>query len=197
METSRRRAPALVLCLLLRNVFGQFAEHEARTVDGAVNHSAILPCSLSIPSNQRGNQLHILWFKNFTERLWDCMVRSEEGPDCRTTPHAPRTRISWKFFGNADLEISALQDSDAGHYQCWIILEDAYRRRDVLLRVHGLRREEPGPDTGGPGRGETWFPWTILLLTGWPLAIFLAGLFLARGLFICTRKKKCRLAILL
>ncbi|XP_073502176.1 uncharacterized protein [Phyllobates terribilis] len=206
MAASRRQALVLIQCLLLTNVFGQFAVDDAHTVDGVVGHSAILPCSVTITSNQKVDQLQILWFKNFTEKLWDCTVQSETGPACRTTPQAPRTtarslrtHISWKLFGIADLEISALQESDAGQYQCWIILEDTYRRRDVLLRVHGLQSEGPWKDLGAQrlGLGKTWSPRTVVLLAGWPLAIFLAGLFLTRSLCLSMRKKKRRLVSIL
>ncbi|CAJ0952495.1 unnamed protein product [Ranitomeya imitator] len=128
-------------------IFGQFAVDDEHTVEGVVGHSAVLPCSVTIPTNHKEDHLHILWFKNFTEKLWDCAVQNKRGPDCLPTPQSPRTHISWKFFGSADLEISALQESDSGQYQCWIILEDTYRRTDLVLRVHGLQSEGPRKDT--------------------------------------------------
>ncbi|XP_077129827.1 uncharacterized protein LOC143785052 [Ranitomeya variabilis] len=199
MAACRRRAPALIMYLLLQNVFGQFAVHDGHTVEGVVGHSAVLPCSVTIPTNQKEDRLHILWFKNFTEKLWDCVVQRKRDPDCRPTPQSPRTHISWKFFGSADVEISALQESDSGPYQCWIILKDTYRRRDVLLRVLGLQSEGPRKDTSALrlGLGEMWSPRSVVLLAGWPLAIFLAVLFLARSLCISIRKKKsCLISIL-
>ncbi|XP_044154995.1 uncharacterized protein LOC122941652 isoform X2 [Bufo gargarizans] len=126
----------LVLFLLFRNVCGQFVVDNVYIVDGVAKGSMTLPCSLTAPSNWKDHKLKIIWFKNFTEKLWDCVVKREKPPNCRSSPNSSRTRISWEVFGNADLEISVLQESDAGPYQCWILLSDAYRRRDLLLRVN-------------------------------------------------------------
>ncbi|XP_040291874.1 uncharacterized protein LOC121003957 isoform X2 [Bufo bufo] len=139
----RGQALTLALCLLLRNVCSQFVVDDVYAVDGVAKGSVTLPCSLTAPSNWKDHELKIIWFKNLTEKLWDCVVKREKSPDCRSSPNSSRSRISWGVFGNADLEISALQESDAGPYQCWILLSDAYRRRDLLLRVHGNHNPSP------------------------------------------------------
>lgn len=197
MATCGDRAVALILCLLLRNSRSQVAVEEAHKVDGAINHSVTLPCSITRSSNWKDDKLQVMWFKNFTEKLWDCAVEEKKTPDCRSSPNASRTRISWKSFGNADLEIRALQESDAGRYQCWILLSDAYRRRDLLLRVHGVHNNPvPGKDSNGQrlGLAVTASSWTIFLLSGWPVAIFLAGMIWTPR--FCIRKRKYQLSVI-
>ncbi|KAM3916538.1 uncharacterized protein RB166_015776 [Leptodactylus fuscus] len=194
MAKPRREVLVLVLCLLLRIVHNHLAMDDTFTVDGAVDHNATLPCSITITSNWKDEQLQVIWFKNFTEKLWDCVVKIKKAPHCQMSPNSSRTQIS-RTFGKADLEISALQESDAGEYQCWIILSDAYYRRDILLRVHGVHSNGQGKNTS-----RWWWrlmgtvsSWTIFLLSGWPVAIFLAGLLLTKGLGFLKRKRKYQL----
>ncbi|KAG9470401.1 hypothetical protein GDO78_017906 [Eleutherodactylus coqui] len=131
MLTPRRQARTLLLCLLLRNVQSQFAVANEYTVDGTADQSATLPCKLTIPSNWKDDELHVMWFKNFTEKLWD-----------------------------------------------W-------------LRSHGL-----GKDNSAQWMGSvvTPFSWTIVLPSGWLLAIFLAVVLLWQRLCVSRRKTQILLS---
>ncbi|XP_040211814.1 uncharacterized protein LOC120942922 isoform X2 [Rana temporaria] len=181
----------LVLCLLLRKACGDFVAEDLHVVDGLINQYITLPCSFPIPDNWKGQDIHITWYKNFTDKLLDCMVRDGKTPVCQKYPDSSRIQLSWKFLGNADLDIYRFQESDEGPYQCWVIFDDAYQRQDTLLRFHGdlAGRRDASLFDGFVGWHSILVvsTWNVLLLSGWPFSLLLAWIFLSQR---CHNRRK-------
>ncbi|KAM5152270.1 uncharacterized protein ACMZJ9_010472 isoform 1-T1 [Mantella aurantiaca] len=182
--TFRVRDLSLVLCLLLRRVLSDFVVEDLQSVDGLINQHVTLPCSIILPDNWRDHEIHIIWYRNFSDKLLDCSVSDGMMPACQEPPDSSRVQLSWKFLGNADLDISSLQESDEGHYQCWIIFEDAYQRRDTYLQVHNVTSTtwEASPHQQFVGWQSMVMVSTcnVLLLSAWSFAFLFAGILLSQ-----------------
>ncbi|XP_077350336.1 uncharacterized protein LOC144000398 isoform X2 [Lithobates pipiens] len=171
-----------------------FVAEDLHVVNGLINQHITLPCTFITPDNWKGQDIHITWYKNLTDKLLDCMAREGMTPVCQKYTDSSRIQLSWKFLGNADLDIYRFQESDEGSYQCWVIFDDAYQRQDTLLRFHSdiAGRQDASLFQGFAGWhsilvGSTW---NVLLLSGWPFALLLGWVLYSQRCHN-QRKRKC------
>ncbi|XP_068102757.1 uncharacterized protein [Hyperolius riggenbachi] len=189
--TFRGLEVTLVLCILLRRACNSLLENGDNVIDGLVNQHITLPCYFIVADNWKDNEIQVLWFRNFSDKLVDCTVTEGKTPRCQVPPNLSRIQFSGKSFDNVSLDIYNLQKSDEGQYQCWIMLKDAYRRQDTMLRVHSNRI--PDREASSVEEPLRWhllaiMPyWNTFLISGWSIALFLAGIILAQKF---RRRKK-------
>ncbi|XP_053550268.1 butyrophilin subfamily 3 member A2 [Bombina bombina] len=189
----------LVLCLIIRKVYSQYPVDDDETVNGILNQPVSLNCIYLTPDNWDHKEVQVIWFKNFTVKLWDCIVKQEEAPLCQSSPFIDRSQLSNHIMdGNVSLEIHKLQASDAGPYQCWVMLSDFYKRQYLMLRV----QDEPKDDLTiqyearqSVNQLETNHLKSDLIMGGWLFTLLLSGFIFYQNCCIRNKKRNYRIII--
>ncbi|XP_063309339.1 CD276 antigen-like [Pelobates fuscus] len=173
----------LLLCFFVRLAVSQGTQ--AEVVHALLDQPVTLKCSFHVPVNWNLSEIHIMWFRNFTDKLLDCKVGKSEQQICENSSHYSRTSLaSNPFYGNAALKILKLQESDVGMYQCWVIFPEAYVRINMELR---LQDKEPSKEINVWVKLYTQISRNFIMLSGWLIALLLILKVLSRR---CRSKGK-------
>ncbi|XP_075421310.1 natural cytotoxicity triggering receptor 3 ligand 1-like [Ascaphus truei] len=194
----------LVLCLIIMKVCSHVSEERGETVIGELHDRVTLHCPYLSPDDWDGREARVLWFRNLTEKILDCPVKEGERLTCEKNAYSHRTRLSpAALCGDASLEISHLQGSDAGAYQCWVILSQTYHRGNLVLRVQGVMKDVIKMDESSPHEMSTWnmletkLPVKVLaiLMSGWLIALLLVGILVSQRFFLRESRRKYMISI--
>ncbi|KAE8578341.1 hypothetical protein XENTR_v10023478 [Xenopus tropicalis] len=189
-----------ILCLILRKVFSQVSGLNDETINAHVNQQVTLNCSLLTAEDWKQNKVQVMWYKNFTEKILDCKVDKGKTTNCQKLSSSSTAQLSPKIFdGNAALEFSNVQESDGGTYQCWVIFPQFYNKRYIALHVQGDVKETSavGASSGMELKDTlgTSSSWDIMLMSGWLIALILAGVIFLQRHFM--RNKRLRYNVLI
>ncbi|KAM4632324.1 uncharacterized protein O3C94_018832 isoform 1-T2 [Discoglossus pictus] len=189
---------ALVLCLMIRRVICHFFDNNEDAVSGILNKPVILKCFYLSADNRIDKDVQVLWFKNFTTKVLDCMVMEGKKPTCQNLSFPRRTRLSGKALdGDASLELSRFQESDVGSYQCWVIFSDSYHRQDIMLKKQDAFSDALFEESHSEEHLVGWnntMTHHFLLMSGWFIALLLAGIIITNKYFL-TGKRRYTIAI--
>ncbi|OCT61906.1 uncharacterized protein LOC108703276 [Xenopus laevis] len=184
-----------ILCLIFRKVFSQVSELNDETLSAHINQQVTLNCSLLTAEDWKQNKVQVIWFKDFTEKLLDCVVDKGNSTNCQYGSRLSRAQLSAKIMdGNAALEFSNVRESDGGTYQCWVIFPQFYNKKYIALQIQGEEKEASavGESSGMKTMDtlQTNSSWKIMLISGWFIALVLAGVILLQR--YCIRNKRLR-----
>ncbi|XP_018092260.1 uncharacterized protein LOC108701747 isoform X1 [Xenopus laevis] len=162
------------------SVFSQVFDLNDETFIAHINQQVTLNCSVLTAEDWKQNKVQVIWFKNFTEKILDCVVDKGKTTKCQYGSGSSRAQLSTKIMeGNAALEFTNVQESDGGTYQCWVIFPQFYKKKYIELHIQGEVKDASavGESTGMrfTDTMETNSSWDVMLKSGWFIAFVLAG----------------------